>query len=259
MAYALLNVVRTYPQSSIHDYAASILRSVNDEYHLGLDLGAIAMVDEKSGEEKPKSPYNYEPATQHLVMIVFNPKKVRVEPLKVRISDFNKREHRVKDLEVKNLVLDDKNMIVTLSIFNNETEANDYITSMFLTDYVFGGIDRNDFSVLPISVANYAIFFKEKKLVDYVAFLMEHGNKAMVTTIDPSKANEAANTKEGADNATKSEGKTESKIDKKGGDTKGEKKIEPIGNLKGDIKGPTKGQSKGERNETKVKEVIKKQ
>ena len=258
MAYALLNVVRTYPQSSIHDYAASILRSVNDEYHLGLDLGAIAMADEKSGEEKPKSPYNYEPATQHLVMIVFNPKKVRVEPLKVRISDFNKREHRVKDLEVKNLVLDDKNMIVTLSIFNNETEANDYITSMFPTDYVFGGIDRNDFSVLPISVANYAIFFKEKKLVDYVAFLMEHGNKAMVTTIDPSKANEAANTKEGADNATKVEGKTESKIDKKGGDTKGEKKIEPIGNLKGDIKGPTKGQSKGERNETKVKEVIKK-
>lgn len=234
MAYALLNVVKTYPSSSIHNYAATILRNINDEYKLGLDLGTIAMAEENKKEEKPKSPYSYEPATQHLVMIVFNPKKVRVEPLKVRISDFNKREHRLKQFEVKNLVLDDQNMLVTLSVFNNETEANDYITSMFLTDYVFGGMDRNDYSVLPISIANYATFFKEKKVVDYVAFLLEHNNKAMVTTIDPSKVEAKANEKS-SEKANEKAGPENSKKAATKGDSSGTKKVEglkKLGNIK---------------------------
>ena len=254
MAYALLDIVRTYPRSSIHDYALGILQNVNEEYKLGIDLGGLATTDGQTLEEKPKSPYDYAPATPHLVMILFNPKKVRVEPLKVRLSDFNKREHRFKELEVKNLVLDDQNMIVTLSVFNNETEANDYITSMFLTDYVFGGMDPNDYSVLPISQANYATFFKEKKPVDYVAFLIEHDNKAMVTTIDPSKVNAATETQKGTGD-TKAENKAGGKTDAKGLDIKDGKK----GELNGGVKGTNKMDSKiGNTGASRTKEINKK-
>lgn len=174
MAYALVRVINDYPTSSIRSYATELLQNINDEYHLGIEMKGL--VDGNKDNEAPvnKSPYNYEPQTKHFVIVVFNSKKVRTEPLKVRITDFNKKEHRFKEFEMKNLMLSDALMVVSLSSFANEQEAKDYITSMFLSDYIFGGIDKNDYSVLPISVGNYSIFLQEKKVDEYKAFLEEN-------------------------------------------------------------------------------------
>ena len=174
MAYALVRVINNYPTSSIKNYAATLLQNINDEYHLGIELKGL--VDDNKGKEEttPKSPYTYEPMTKHFVIVVFNSKKVRTEPLKVRITDFNKKEHRFKELEMKNLMLSDALMVVSLNSFANEQEAKDYITSMFITDYIFGGIDKDDYSVLPISANNYPIFIQQKKVDDYKTFLQEN-------------------------------------------------------------------------------------
>ena len=174
MAYALVRVIENYPASSVRPYATALLQKVNDEYHLGIQLKGL--VEDKGDNQEPtkQSPYNYDPKSQHLVMVIFNSQKVRTEPLKVRISDFNKKEHRFKEFEVKNLMLSNTLMLVSLSPFENEEEAKDYITSMFITDYIFGGIDKSDYSVLPISIKNYGIFLKEKVVDDYKSFLEEN-------------------------------------------------------------------------------------
>lgn len=227
MAYALLRVVRNYPNSSIRSYATTLLQDVNEEYHLGIDLRGLADGKEGGEDQKPKSPYVYKPNTEHLVVIVFNPKTIRVEPLKVRISDFNKKDYRFKEFEVKNLMLNDQMVAVTIGSFANEQEAKDYITSMFLSDYIFGGMDKNSYSVLPISNANLSIFLKEKKVGSYVVFLRENGVTDLVTTITSAESD--APPKERVENT-----------DKKG-DGKGEIK----GEIKGDEKGVGKGEIKG--------------
>ena len=173
MAYALLNVVKTYPHSSVHNYAMTLLQSIKEEYHIDIDLGGLTNAKGEIIKEEPKSPYVYEPQSKHLVIIVFNSKKVRTEPLKVRISDFNKKEYRFKTFDVKNIVFNDEQMLISLSEFENEQAAKDYITSMFLTDYIFGGLDKTSYSVMPISVGNYGPFYKEKKVDEYKAFLEE--------------------------------------------------------------------------------------
>lgn len=174
MAYALLDVVQTYPNSGIRGYAMTLLQNINEEYHIGIDLGGMADASGKPIEETPKSPYTYMPDSEHFVVIVFNPKVVRTEPLKVRLSDFNKREYRFKSFDVKDMMFDDSRMMLTLSVFGNETEAKDYITSMFLTDYLFGGFDTESYTVLPVSSNNYGVFYQEKKIEDYKAFLDEN-------------------------------------------------------------------------------------
>lgn len=172
MAYALLRVVKNYPNSSIRSYATTLLQDVNDEYHLGIDLRDIAEGKGDKKDDKPKAPYVYEPNTQHLVVVVFNPKVIRVDPLKVRISDFHKKDYRFKEFEINSMVFNEQ-MLVSISPFDNEKEAKDYIASMFLTDYIFGGMAKDSYSVLPVSVKNYPVFFKEKKLDEYKAFLEE--------------------------------------------------------------------------------------
>ena len=175
MAFALYDLVRSYPTSSITPYARRVLEDVNEEYHLGLVLTEI---NNEEGGDKPEvkkaSPYTYEPNSEHFVMIVCDSKTVRVDPLMVRISDFNKKEHRTRSFNVKNVVLDDNHNMVSIGNFGNEQQAIDYITSMFLTDYVFGGIDKAKYTITPISSKNYPVFYQSKDLEEYNTFIQSN-------------------------------------------------------------------------------------
>ena len=172
MAFALYDLVRTYPSSSITPYARRVLEDVNEEYQLGLVLTEI---DNKEGGDQPEvkkaSPYTYEPNSDHFVMVVCDSKSVRIDPLMVRISDFNRKEHRTQTFSIKNVVLDDGHTLVTIGNFESESKAADYITSMFLGDYVFGGIDKSKYTIIPISSKNYPIFYQSKDLEEYNTFI----------------------------------------------------------------------------------------
>ncbi len=177
MAFSLYSLVRNYPQSSITPYAQQVLETINEEYHLGLVLTDIN--NEKGGEEpevKKESPYTYEPNSEHFVMIVCDTRSVRIDPLMVRISDFNKKEFRTRTFNVKSVVLDDAHTIVTIGSFENQSKAADYITALFLTDYVFGGIDKAKYNITPISLKNYPIFYQSKDYEEYNTFF-ESNNK----------------------------------------------------------------------------------
>ena len=173
MAFELYRLVRDYPNSSITSYAHNVLEHINEEYHLGLVLDNIDKGSEEP-EVKKASPYVYEPNSEHFVMIVCNTQLVRVDPLKVRISDFNKREHRTKSLNIRSVILDDDRTLVTIGNFGNQEQAADYITSMFLNDYVFGGIDEANYKIQPISGKNYPVFYQSKDIDEYIQFIQSN-------------------------------------------------------------------------------------
>jgi hypothetical protein len=104
-------------------------------------------------------------------MIVCNTKNVRINPLKVRLSDFNKDSFRMMQLEIKNVMMGKQEAIITIEEFENESKANDYMTAMFLTDYLFGGLSKEHYKVLLISKTNYPIFFNSKNVDEYIEFL----------------------------------------------------------------------------------------
>ena len=97
-------------------------------------------------------------------------KSVRVDPMLVRISDFNKKEHRTRTFNVKNVVLDDARTIITIGSFESQQKAADYITSMQMSDYVFGGIDKTKYKIIPISIKNYPLFYQSKDMDEYNTF-----------------------------------------------------------------------------------------
>lgn len=178
MAFALYNLVRTYPRSSITPYARRVLEDVNQEYHLGLVLTEI---DKGEGGDKPEvkkeTLYTNEPNIEHFAMIVCDTKSVRIDPLMVRISDFNKKEHRTRTFNLKSVVLDEARTIITIGSFDGQQKAADYITSMQLSDYVFGGIDKSKYKVLPISIKNYPLFYQSKDVDEYNKFYESNNNK----------------------------------------------------------------------------------
>lgn len=169
MAVSLDKLIKEYPESSVSLFALDILRGVNAEYELNMKIPELPG-DTIQKEEVKKSPYKYEPAVKHYLMIVSKTAKVKTDPLKIRISDFNKREYNIKGLSIKSLMLNEGNDIITINEFENLNEANLYFTNIKSSDYVFGGMNETDFEIYPISVNNYPIFYREKNLGEYKEF-----------------------------------------------------------------------------------------
>ena len=172
----LYRLVRNYPDHSVTPYATQVLEHINEEYHLGLVLTDINGKEGDEPEMKKASLYIDNPNTEHFVMIVCNSRLVRVEPLKIRISDFNKKEYRLRTFNIRDVILDDNRTVITIGNFDNQGKAEDYITSMFLNDYIFGGIDKQNYTVKPISGVNYPIFYQSKDLDEYLQFLEPNNN-----------------------------------------------------------------------------------
>ena len=168
MAYSLYRLIQKYPTSSIKPHALDILLKANEMYNLGLPIESAR---QKEKEPEKEYPYIDNPNDKYYVMIICNTKNVRVNPLKVRLNDFNKDSFRMMQLEVKNVMLSKQEAIITIEEFDNESKANDYKTAMFLTDYLFGGISQEHYKVLLISKSNYPIFFNNKNVDEYIEFL----------------------------------------------------------------------------------------
>ena len=73
-------------------------------------------------------------------------------------------------LKIKNVMLNKDDALLYVEKFENVDKAIDYRTAMFLNDYVFGGIDKENYQVIIISVSNYPIFYQEKNVEDYLEF-----------------------------------------------------------------------------------------
>ena len=167
MAYSLYRLIQKYPESSIKPYALDVLLAANDMYNLGLNIeSARPKVDTVQEKEYP---YTFNPKDEYYVMVICN-NKVRINPLKVRIGDFNKNNFRIDQLTVKNLMINKQDALITIEKFENLSKAKDYHTAMFLSDYIFGGISNENYQVVEISIPNFPIFYEQKNIEEYLEF-----------------------------------------------------------------------------------------
>ena len=172
MAYALYRLVQKYPESSIRPLAMDVLIKANDMYNLGLNIESARPKADTMPEKE--YPYSFNEDEPHYIVIICNSKNVRVNPLKVRLGDFNKNNFRMLQLTVKNIMLNREEAMITVEKFDNLEKAQDYHKAMFLNDYIFGGIEPDDYKVFELSISNYPIFYQEKNVDEYLEFLGQY-------------------------------------------------------------------------------------
>ena len=164
---ALKELVAKYPQSPVTPFATDVLQVLAEEY----GIGDTAIINKnKKAKEAAKSPYTFEPDAPHFTMLVVLSDKVKVRPLKVRLSDFNRKYFRLKGLKVKSLMLDNQRMIITVGNFANKNESDNYYQALKNDEYVFSGVDPNAIFLFTISMKNYPVFYKEKDQKGYQEF-----------------------------------------------------------------------------------------
>jgi tetratricopeptide (TPR) repeat protein len=170
MYVAVNKLIQDYPSSPVIPRAKAVLRVLQKEYGIG---EPIPEDGETAGSGKGKSMYKYQPDELHLVMMVIISSDVKINPLKVRISDFKNKYFRLARLRIKNLMLDNQRTIITIGSFDDAADAEDFATTLENDEYVLSGIDEKDFDLVSISMKNYPVFYKDKDTKTYLEFYHE--------------------------------------------------------------------------------------
>jgi tetratricopeptide (TPR) repeat protein len=161
-------IITKYPHSEVKLLSQNVLAAIVKE-NPELKDESMVLPEEQVPGETP-SPYKYNPSGQHMFMIVADSKEIRLNPFKIKISDYNMKYYSTEGLSINSLVLDNQHYLITVGNFNNSTKAKDYFDAITASDYVFADLKQGTFYNFVISTENYPIFFKEKDIGGYSKF-----------------------------------------------------------------------------------------
>lgn len=164
----LQRIILKYPNSEIKTLSQSVLAHIVEENPELRDENFVLPGQEEQ-VEKP-SPYKFNPTMQHMFMIVADSREIRLNPFKVKLSDYNQKYYSIENLSVNSLVLDNQHYLITVGNFNNMEKARDYLDAISISDYVYGDLEVGTYYNFVISTENYPVFFKEKNIEDYQKF-----------------------------------------------------------------------------------------
>jgi tetratricopeptide (TPR) repeat protein len=173
LVYSLKHVITAYPNSEVKTMAQGILMNIikdHPEYADSVFMAPGQVVEEPS-------PYNFRAGGQHMFMIVVKSKGVRLNPLKVKISDFNLKYYSLENLSINSIVLDRNHYMVTVGNFNNSQKALKYKRAIEASEYVYSDLNPKDYQNFIISTENYPTFFKEKVIEEYEEFYITNYEK----------------------------------------------------------------------------------
>lgn len=167
----LKRIILKYPNSEIKTLSQNVLAHIIEENPELKDENFVLPGEVPA--EKP-SPYKANAAMQHMFMIVANSKEIRLNPFKVKLSDYNLKYYSLDNLNINSLVLDNQHYLITVGNFNNMQKAKDYMEAISGSDYVFADLKQGTYDIFVISTENYPVFFKEKEIEEYRKFYQKN-------------------------------------------------------------------------------------
>jgi len=95
---------------------------------------------------------------------------MKLNPTKVKVSDFNQKYYRIKELTINSLLFDKNHYLISIGNFGDAKEAMGYYNTIKDNNYVFSDISITNVQQFIISTDNYPILFKEKESELYGLF-----------------------------------------------------------------------------------------
>ena len=156
---ALKDVVAKYPDTPEQTRAKEILRLLG---------GGSAFLPGK--EKAAESIYKVEADKLHYIIIAFN-KDVSLTDNKAKVSDYNRKYHKLDKLRISNIYLgaETRTPIIVIRRFKDQVAAMKYFKGTQINKKDF--IDKkNDFEIFAITQNNYRLVLKNKTLDGYREF-----------------------------------------------------------------------------------------
>ena len=165
LAVALKVIVTNYPNSEVKPLAQNLLDYISkDRPDLATGVSQVQQ------DTVFQSPYTYDPNSIHLYLLVVKRQAVKLNAMKVKISDHNKKYYSLRELSINSVLLDENRYMITVGNFESAVKALKYFNQISGDEYVFSDLGIGNFSEAVISMKNYPIFYKDKGVNLYWKF-----------------------------------------------------------------------------------------
>lgn len=157
---ALQQIVNNYPLDEVKVKAIDILNAMEGiEYNIStIDLSKT---------------YLFEPETKHFIIILFKEISQEVNKIQANLSDYNNNYYGLENLKINSVLLDNETQVVIVKDFANSAKSKTYYNDVRYNQQIFTDLNSDDYAVYAISERNYGVFFREKKVADYLKFFSE--------------------------------------------------------------------------------------
>lgn len=170
MYTAMQSLVKHYPKSDLVPRANAVIKMLQLEYGIGISPAERAALLAKQNIKTGQSPFTFDARAPQQIMLVVSRQQVKVNALKVRLSDFNRKYFRSAQLRIRSLELNQKYSLILVQQFLNVSAAQTYYNVLKTDNYVFSGINPKLYTLFIISLKNYPLFYRDKNLDSYREF-----------------------------------------------------------------------------------------
>ena len=129
----------------------------------------------QSNEPKQQSVFTFTPNEQHYVVLLVKTAELPLQTVKQNLNNFNKTYFSLKKLIVSSFFIDNQRQMVTISKFENSSDAMDYYQILIKNETFLPDINNQVIEVYAMSANNYTAFYnKRDQRVNYPAFFKEN-------------------------------------------------------------------------------------
>ncbi len=179
----MTNIVKKYSQQPVAELARYYLANFSQEQiakALGIEKHDTAQQAElqeviQSESQKKSNAFVFNADEQHYVVLLVKTADLPLQTVKQNITNFNKTNFSLKKLTVSSFFIDNKRQMVTISKFDNSSDALDYY-NILLKDSMFqSDIESGTIEPFAMGSTNYTTFYnKRNERENYPTFFKEN-------------------------------------------------------------------------------------
>ncbi len=167
----LQNIAKDYPKSDVYAFVQDILKRMEKEED-SLSNQAQKEKEEQNILTRALEVYAAPSAKDqdHFYILLVDSKRVNVNAIKTRVSDFNRDSFGSDILKVSDVIFKDNIRMITVSNLTDQAQAMKYLRDISNSKYVFSIMSDKIFKHFVVSLRNYQNFYKQKNIPDYQVF-----------------------------------------------------------------------------------------
>ena len=165
---ALMKIIIKHPKSPIKDKAQEILDLIKKQKTL------VANSSTSADTTQIKTPFIFKEEGSYYWLIIVENGKGDFDKFKTKLSDENTKKFSAQRLTISSSVLDTTHQLLTVQTFDGKSKAMDYYNSLKNNKDVFTNLEVGTFQSFIISFENYAIFYKDKNMIEYQKFFTQN-------------------------------------------------------------------------------------
>lgn len=160
---ALQETAKNHPGDTVEVKAKELLKS----------LDKAQGIAPKDSAEMAKPSFRYKPDTLHYFAIIIEDRRLDLNDLKVKLSNFNTKYFSLKGLQIQSRLQGTNYQVITVQSFENKKAGFDYLQVLDSDDEIFADLNMDIVDMFLISPANFQLLMKEGNMEDYVKFFRQ--------------------------------------------------------------------------------------